>query len=267
MSLAPSRDRLMVPESLQQQLHQFRRRVWTTKMAEIVAMVVAGFLVRVLHGLRCRPNPRHTSRYPFWNLLCSTCLWAMIPWAFHRWVWRHRHLDQLAKLLRKREPNIGDQLLGVIELAGNDTEQARSRSLCAAAMRQVADAASHRDLRCRFADFPPSTMVNCSHSLHGPCNFVFVDGPQAAINAWQRFLAPWNATPRYTFTMVEPIADRIVVAHGEPFDLPIQLKEETRWSRNLHQPRCAFTTQSNPSSRTTSTSWRCQHSPRTRMLM
>ncbi len=73
-------------------------------------------------------------------------LWAMVPWAWHRWVWSHRRLDQLAKLLRKREPNIGDQFARVIELAESDTEQARSRALCEAAMVQVAEAASQRDL-------------------------------------------------------------------------------------------------------------------------
>ena len=233
MSLAPSRDRLMVPESLQQQLHQFRRRVWTTKMAEIVAMVVAGFLFAFFTVFvvdRILDTPRGVR---FGIFFAALALWAMIPWAFHRWVWSHRHLAQLAKLLRKREPNIGDQLLGVIELSENDTEQARSRSLCAAAMRQVADAASHRDLS---AASPISHHRQWSIAaaiclvLAILCSLTV---PQAAMNAWQRFLAPWNATPRYTFTMVQPIPDRIVVAYGEAFDLPILLQEETRWTPDL----------------------------------
>src|SRR5262249_13582460 len=51
--------------------------------------------------------------------------------------------------------------------------------------------------------------------------------PAAATNAWARFLAPWRDTPRYTFAMVEQLPDRLVVAHGEPFALPVKLAEQT----------------------------------------
>src|SRR5205823_3165129 len=51
---------------------------------------------------------------------------AIVPLAVHRWVWRHRHLEQLARLLGRRLPQVGDQLLGIIELARSDSEQARS---------------------------------------------------------------------------------------------------------------------------------------------
>ena len=44
-------------------------------------------------------------------------------------------------------PAVGDQLLGIIELVRNDFEQARSRTLCVAAIRQVAEDAQKRDFR------------------------------------------------------------------------------------------------------------------------
>ena len=50
--------------------------------------------------------------------------------------------------------------------------------------------------------------------------------PAAAVNAWQRFLAPWGSTPRYTFTGLEKLPDRIVVAHGEPFSLALEAHGE-----------------------------------------
>ena len=47
--------------------------------------------------------------------------------------------------------------------------------------------------------------------------------PPAAVNAWERFLAPWADTPRYTFAAVEPLPAEIVVAHGEPFRVAVRL--------------------------------------------
>ena len=53
MSLAYTPDRLRLPESLQAQLHEFRRLVWTIKIVEAVAAAAFGILVAylVLFGL------------------------------------------------------------------------------------------------------------------------------------------------------------------------------------------------------------------------
>ncbi len=56
--------------------------------------------------------------------------------------------------------------------------------------------------------------------------------PDAATNTWQRLIAPWRNTPRYTFAAVEPLPARMVVAHGEPFVISARLREQTAW-----QPR------------------------------
>ncbi len=145
----PSQQRpelIPVPDSLKAQLSSFRGRVWLTKMAEAFALAVAAVLVAFLVVFlvdRIWDTPRTVRLGIF---VATVAIWLAVPWAFHRWVWRHRRLDQLARLLRVREPNIGDQLLGVIELAESDTEQARSRTLCAAAIDQVAESAKHRNL-------------------------------------------------------------------------------------------------------------------------
>src|SRR5262249_7147863 len=57
--------------------------------------------------------------------------------------------------------------------------------------------------------------------------FLFV--PDAATNAWARLLAPWKATPRYTFAAVEPLPARLVVPHGEPFTVAVRLNGKTAW--------------------------------------
>ncbi len=59
----------------------------------------------------------------------------------------------------------------------------------------------------------------------------------AAKNAWTRFLAPWKETPRYTFAAIKPLPDRLVVPHGERFDVSIGLQESTEWKPSTAEVR------------------------------
>jgi hypothetical protein len=227
MSLVRASDRLQLPETLQSQLHEFRKRVWSIKMIEAVSGTVFGVVVAFL-ALFALDRVWET---PFWAravlFAAAMVSCAIIPLAAHRWIWRNRRLEQLARLLTRKHPHVGDQLLGIIELVRNDFEQARSRTLCVAAIRQVAEDAQKRDFR--------DSVPNPRHRLWVALAAVpVVVGlalllvfPAAGANAWARLLAPWRATPRYTFADVERLPDRIVVAHGEPFSLAVHLKPQT----------------------------------------
>ena len=229
MSLAYTPDRLRLPDSLQAQLHEYRRRVWTIKMVEAVAAAAFGILVAYLL-LFCLDRLWDTPGWLRLGLfLTAAVACANIPWALHRWVWRHRRLEQLARLLARKHPRVGDQLLGIIELVRNDFEQARSPELCEAAIREVAHDARRRD----FRDAVPNPrhrlwtgMVAVPLVIALAVLAVF---PAAAANAWQRFLLPWKNAPRYTFTMLEPVPAKIVVPHGEPFSVTLDLTKNTVW--------------------------------------
>ncbi|MEZ6138801.1 MAG: hypothetical protein R3C53_28275 [Pirellulaceae bacterium] len=222
-------ERLVVPDSLRGQLLGFRSRVWSSKLGEavlfgVVAVLLAFLTVYVVD--RFLDTPRTALLGIF---LAALAAWLVLPWALHRWVWRNRTLDQLARLLRVREPSVGDQLLSVIELADNASEQARSRSLCAAAIKQVAESAQHRD----FNQAAPPTRIKSLawvFSIAGVATILLaILFPTAANNAWARFSAPWKNTPRYTFTAVQPLSPIIVVPHGETVPLDIRLSSESRW--------------------------------------
>ena len=58
---------------------------------------------------------------------------------------------------------------------------------------------------------------------------LFALFPAAAANAWQRFLVPWKNAPRYTFTMLDHLPEKIVVAHGEPFTVALKLADQSVW--------------------------------------
>ncbi len=106
----------------------FRRRVWSIKMAEAVRRELRRR--RGLPGdVRRRPAGRRPPAGPARPVRPRRPGLLAIPLAAYRWIWRQRGPDQLARLLARSSPRIGDQLLGVIELATSDSEQARSRRL------------------------------------------------------------------------------------------------------------------------------------------
>ncbi len=229
MSLGQTHRPLELPASLQVQLHEFRRRVWTIKLIEAGCGALLGVLLAFLATFaldRVFDTPAGL-RLALFAAAVLTC--AAVPLALHRWIWRHRRLDQLARLLSRKHPSVGDQLLGIIELVHSESEQARSLELCEAAIHQVAAVAEQRD----FSDSVPNPRHRRRAVLAGLAAAVAVAllalVPAATTNAWARFLMPWKDTPRYTFATVELLPDRLVVAHGEPFTMTVRLAEKTVW--------------------------------------
>ncbi|HET6424464.1 MAG TPA: hypothetical protein VFG20_12320 [Planctomycetaceae bacterium] len=224
-----SPDRLELPASLQTQLHEFRRRVWTIKSIEaacgaLFGVIVSYLAVFVLDRFIDTPN---STRVAIFLVAIIGC--AIVPVYLHRWIWQNRHMEQLAKLLSRKHPSLGDQMLGVIELARNDSEQARSRALVAAAIHQVADVAAKRNLN----DAVPNPRHRMWAWLAGVPTAVAIIAlamfPAAASNAWARFLAPWKPIERYTFTAIDKLPEKVVVPHGEPVTIAVPLKENSAW--------------------------------------
>src|SRR5438132_3176377 len=99
MSLAYAHERLQLPDGLQRQLHDFRRRVWAIKMAE--AACAAAFAVVAAYLLMFLLDRAWDT--PVWlrgGLLAAAVIGCLkVPMAVHRWIWRNRRLEQLALLL------------------------------------------------------------------------------------------------------------------------------------------------------------------------
>ncbi len=229
MSVASKSLPLELPESLRAQLLAFRRRLWSVKLAEGLSVAASALLIAFLLAFvldRFFDTPAVVRA----GLLIAVIAGGLaVPLAMYRWVWRRRHPDQLARLLGKRHASIGDQLLGIIELVRSESEQARSRALCEAAIVQVADQARGRD----FADAVPRP-----RHLHWGAIAITalliavllgVLYPAASASVWARLLAPFGDTPRYTFTIIEPLPEQLVVAYGEPFTVRVALSDDSQW--------------------------------------
>ncbi len=229
MSTTQPSSPLQLPHSLETQLLEFRRRVWTIKSIEAaggaVCGVVLGYLaVYLLDRLIDTPAAVRLGIF-----LAALIGCAIAPLYLHKWIWRQRTLDQLARLISRSHPSLGDQLLGIIELVRSDFEQHRSLALCQAAISQVASDASQRDFT-NAVPAPRHRLWLWAAAIPAAAAIALVAlYPAAATNAWSRFIAPWRPVPRYTFAAIEKLPEKLVVPHGEAVTIPVRLQKDSRW--------------------------------------
>ncbi len=221
-----------LPPILETKLADFRRRVWMVKLAEGLLAALFGIALSYLVVFALD----RFMETPGWLRLGilvagAATLGLGLPLKWHRWVWRQRRLEDAARLLRRTFPRLGDQLLGIVELARLDhAAQGRSERLVEAAMAQAAEAVKDRDFT---QAVPDARHRQWSWAAGGAVavaivGFVFVN--EAARNAFARWITPWRNVERFTFAKIEPLPDRKVVPYAEPFELPVKLAGNTQWS-------------------------------------
>ncbi len=225
----PSTDDLPLPPRLEEKLGAFRERLWSVKIAEGALAGLAGLCLSYLLVFTI-------DRFfdtPVWLrttlLLSGFAVPALgLPLLWHRWVWRQRSLRQAACLLKRRYQGLGDELLGIIELAHNHSGSS-SLVLIEAAMRQVDDRAGNED----FSQAIPSG--GYGKWLLTAVAALIVSGllltlvSEAARNALTRWVSPWREVDRYTFAQLEPVAETLVVPYAEAFELSPGLSVSTEW--------------------------------------
>ncbi len=223
---------LKLPPVLASKLAEFRRRVWLVKLIEGVLAGLFGLAVSYLLVL----GLDRLFDTPVWLRGMLLALGAAVPGLglplqWHKWVWKHRRIEDAARLLQWKFPRLGDQLLGIVELARNEhANTGRSERLVQAAMAQADEAVKDQD----FSQAVP----HAKHRQWGWAvaaagvltvgGFVLIN--EAAQNALARWLMPWRNTERFTFARVEPLPNPLVVPLAEPFTLPVELRKETHWT-------------------------------------
>ena len=150
------------------------------------------------------------------------------PYWLHRWVWRQRRETQLARLIARRYPGLGDRLLGVIELQDQEgNSDSLSPRLREAAMEAVAIEAGKRTLDDALPPQRHRRWTLAALGLAGIAAAAFTLTPRAGFNALQRWLMPLSKTERYTFTrLVNPPVYR-TVAFGEAFEITLRLSKDS----------------------------------------
>jgi len=222
---------LPLPPVLSSKLSDYRRRVWIIKLAEGVLAAVFGLAVSYLLVL----GLDRLFETPAWVrgmlLLAGALVPGLgLPLKWHKWVWRQRRLEDAARLLRWKFPRLGDQLLGIVELAKEDSKvTGRSERLVQAAMAQADEAVKDQDFS---QAVPKAKHRQWAWAAAGSAALIvtgFLAINEAARNAMLRWLMPWRETERFTFARVEALPDPLVVPVAEPFTLPVSLSADTQW--------------------------------------
>lgn len=225
-----------LPPVLSSKLAEFRRRVWVVKLAEGILAAAFGLAVSYLFvlGLDRFINTPAWLRGLF--LFAGALVPGLgLPLKWHKWVWRQRRLEDAARLLRHKFPRLGDQLLGIVELAKEDCKTTgRSERLVQAAMAQADEAVKDQDFTHAV---PAAKHRQWGWAAAGATAVVvagFVTINDAARNAFVRWLMPWKHTERYTFARIQPLPNPLVVPEGEKSVLMAGLTPESKW-----QPKSA----------------------------
>ncbi|NNE93712.1 MAG: hypothetical protein HKN23_18840 [Verrucomicrobiales bacterium] len=219
-----------LPDGLQHKLEEFRSRLWAVKIAEGALAAIVGLAISylVVFGL---------DRFfdtPGWLRALilvggASVLGLGLPLRWHKWVWNQRSLESVSRLLKHRFPRLGDQLLGIVELAKQGEDCAHSRSLVRAAMAQVDEKVKDRD----FSDAVPNNhhrawTMGAIGAMAVAMLTVFLVS-DAARNAMARWLMPWKNVDRYTFANVQDVPEKMVVPYAEPVDFSTALTDDSRW--------------------------------------
>lgn len=221
-----------LPAILEAKLADFRKRVWIVKLTEGLLAAAFGILFSYIVVFILD----RVMETPVWlraALLISgaSVLGLGLPLKWHRWVWRQRRLEDAARLLRRTFPRLGDQLLGIVELAHMEAGTAgRSERLVQAAMDQAAEAVKDKDFSHAVPGAKHVQWGWAAASVAALAAAALALVPDAAWNALARWAAPWRDVERYTFARIDSLPDRLVVPYAEPFDLTVHLSKATRWS-------------------------------------
>ncbi len=220
-----------LPPLLAAKLADFRRRVWLVKGAEgllagLFGLLVSYALVFIIDRFFDTPAALRGA------ILAAGAagLGIGLPLKWHRWVWRQRQLEDAARLLRRAFPRLGDQLLGIVELARAEAGAGgRSERLVQAAMAQAEQEVRARDFTQAVPRARHQHWAAAVAALALLVAGAFLRVNDAARNALQRWATPWNEVERFTFARVDALPDPWVVPYAEPVELRVRLSTDSAW--------------------------------------
>ncbi|MAF11019.1 hypothetical protein CMK11_11275 [Candidatus Poribacteria bacterium] len=219
-----------LPPRMQAALEQYRRRVWVVKLAEGALAAIFGAVVSYLlvFGLDRLVDTHALLRAAILAAGMAGMV-VLFPLKGHNWVWRHRRLDQVARLLLHKFPRFGDHVLGIVELARSGSDESSSPALVAAAMRQVDDEVAQHDLT---GAVPHPRHRRWAVAAGLPLALAIVGvvvAPAASRTGVVRWLTPWRDVARYTFAQLDGETGIQVVPYAEPFDVEAWLQADSPW--------------------------------------
>ncbi len=220
---------LPIPPNLKRKLEDFQNRLWSIKIAEGALAGLAGLGISYLLIFALdRIFDTHSALRALILFAGFAIPGLWLPLRWHHWVYQQKSLDQIARLLRRKFPRLGDELLGIVELS-RSSSGTNSRILIEAAMLQVDKRIANRELDDAVPDnryriwLTGAISVIC---LSGALTLLVSD---AAKNALTRWVSPWKSVDRYTFAQLEQLPKKVIVPYAENFNLTPSLADSTVW--------------------------------------
>lgn len=229
-----------LPESLQRQLKLFRYRLWRVKLTEAILAGLAGFILSYLI-LFLSDRFWTTPKFLSLTILIGGTLLSLFfaPYWIHRWVWKERRSDQLARLISRSFPHFGDRLLGIVELQDtNEDSHFHSPTLRRAAIQQVAKDAEELNFLMAVPNPRHKLAIGLIFVLSLLLALIIWLAPEAGVNTLARWAMPMSDVPRYTFTRLENVPKILYVPAGEAFHLTIKLDPQSKRQISNAFARC-----------------------------
>ena len=228
---ATGRAKLKLPPKIKSKLVQYQRRIWVVKLVEGLCAAALGLVLSWIVVFMLDRFYDTTAFQRTVILLGGTvglALW--LPYVCHRWVWKSRRLEQVARMLKVNHPRLGDYLLGIIELVHDSNFENNSEALTRAALAQAEKETADKDF---VNDVPYAKHRRWAVIAGVPLLLALVawlSVPEASGNAFARWLMPWKNIDRFTFTRLESLPDQLILPQAEPTKLEAVLTDESRWN-------------------------------------
>jgi len=146
------------------------------------------------------------------------------------WLLRRRNARDLATVIQAKHRELGDRLLGAVELAETGAgEEDISEELLEAAIARIAERTAKMDFK-KDVEFKKSVgAALATIALIAAAIVLMSIFPNAFENALTRWLNPLKSLARYTFTVIDEPSSNIVAPKNEPFDVKCVLNPKSKW--------------------------------------
>ncbi|MCO8120153.1 hypothetical protein NHH03_00265 [Stieleria sp. TO1_6] len=207
--------RLAIPTGLVNKLAGFRRALLIRMAGDMGKWVAAAGLMAfwILLVLDRAMETPQLIRAALWLMIGLTVVLAVIR--LMQTALQSRTLLQIAELIRNRMPMLGDHLVGALELADSRTEQARSTSLCVAALEQVSVDVSQQNLHDALPVSRSKLAARVAIVLSVALAATLILAPGLVMQTTTRLLFPLYPVPRFTFVSLAKLPETLVVPHDE----------------------------------------------------
>ncbi len=240
------------PKGCAWQFEKVEQRLWRVETTTAVCCVAASLifsLLAVFLSDRLWETPVWLRVLIFLGGLGGATA-ALLGWA-HHWVWRRRDMQALAALVQRKYRRLGDRLLGIVELAKETRHLPNfSPALYHAAIGQVAEQAQNFDFQQSVNARPAKNLGWTAAALALLLLASSLALPQASWNALARWIKPAADVPRYTLVVLDGFEQKLIVPHGEPFEISGTVRYRSFWKPSQvfgwlgRQPKIQSTVQS-----------------------